>query len=214
MVNEAVTDRGRHEVLDRIASVRDRPVVGNRSALRALAYQRDAVVRERRPCEGIDNRAIGRREVASQHLPSRYRSRARGSILNARPFGTGEQKRPLSERSAQCRAELITAVGRCAAASGIEVVAGVECVVAEVVIRGAVKVASSRATDHIHLRPCAAPVFRLVARGVQPELAHRVQRRTHHDAVDVEIVVVDSVQQEVVGDLAASSDMEPAVVLR
>ena len=76
-----------------------------------------------------------------------------------------------------------------------------------------VQFASARAADHIDLPARAAAELGLVARSVQAEFANAVERRADDDPVDIDVVVVDAVEQEVVGGLASARDMEATVVL-
>ena len=73
--------------------------------------------------------------------------------------------------------------------------------------------AGARAAYDVHLPARAAAELCLVARSVESELADAVQRRADDDPVDVDVVVVDAVEQEVVGCLASARHMEAAVVL-
>ena len=106
----------------------------------------------------------------------------------------------LPDRAAQRAAELVLAQPRLRVVVGQQAVAGVQRRVAEVLVGAALQVARARLrTTMLTCAAGAAAVLGVVGVLEQRDLLDGVEARVDHEPVEEEVVVVDAVEQEVVG---------------
>ena len=128
-------------------------------------------------------------------------------LAHPRAFIAAEDEQPVSnERAAERRPELIALELRDVPGRVVEIVARVEGgVPVELVGRASPPVGAAPGHE-IELAAGAPAVLRGIVGGLHLELLDGVHRRHHDDLVDVEVVVVDAVEQEVVGLLPRPVD--------
>ena len=214
LVDEPVAERRGNVVLHGIVAVRFGPVACNRPPGLTLPGEGNAVARERRSSERVDHGTPERREFARALVDRRNRRGAGGRVPDPCAFESAEEETSLKrERPAEGASELVSAIRRERPVGGIEVVSRIQCVIACVFVGRAVELLGAESAHDVYLSAGAATVLGAVSGGVQPELQHSVKRRADDEPIDVEVVVVDPVQEEVVGDLPSPRDMESAVIL-
>ena len=211
----AASFRRRHEVGGIVGVVGDRVQRHQVGADRIDARGRQHVAGERQLRERIDERHARGAEVAV----------VLGRGGHVRQPGVGldavddldvreEERRPFADRTAERAAELVLAQPRFRVVVGQQAVAGVQRRVAEVLVGAALQVARARSHDDVDLAAGAAAVGGVVGVLEERDLLDGVEARVHHEPVEEEIVVVDAVEQEVVGGFAGAGDVEADVALR
>ena len=182
--------------------IRQRHQVEDRRGVGVDAVRRNGVVVERLSRHRIADRG---RENAGPVVEGRHARQARHAAGDPRAFVVGEEERPsLDHRAAQVAAELVLVVGRLRRVGALrEEVDGVERLVAEVLVGGAVEVVRAGLRRDADRGARRASVLGRVRAGHHLEFLDRVDRRPRDLGRQLlhvlgDGVVVDAVEEEVV----------------
>ena len=175
---------------------------------------RNRIVGERQTGERVLD---GRGEDAGAIVGRRHARQARDAARDPRPLVVGKEERlALHDGPAKISAVLILIVGRLGRVRpNRKEVAGVERIVAEVFVRGAVEIVGAGLGGDADRRTRRAPVLGRIRARDDLEFLNRIHRRPRHlgrQLLDVlrDAVVVHAVEQEVVLQRPRAVDVDAA----
>src|SRR6266850_4073138 len=117
------------------------------------------------------------------------------------------------KRTSQCSAELVPTQVRCTFVRKIEEVFCIQTGVPEEFVCRTMKVAATRPRSDRNLGAAITAVFGIVVVFKNREFLDRIDARIDDEIIQEEVVIVDAIEQEVIGGLGCATDIDGAAGL-